>query len=69
MRAVLYKNSGFDKPRTYVNYGQGDESVEEVYGHEKWRLDRLKVLKAKYDPFNVFTVYQPLPTEKIRSRA
>ncbi|CEN60636.1 hypothetical protein ASPCAL03072 [Aspergillus calidoustus] len=34
----------------YVNYAAGDESPESVYGHEPWRMQRLRALKAKYDP-------------------
>ncbi|KAL9004071.1 MAG: hypothetical protein Q9188_003106, partial [Gyalolechia gomerana] len=38
----------------YVNYANGFEPVEQMYGHEAWRLERLRGLKAKYDPYNRF---------------
>lgn len=44
----------------YVNYANGYESVEQIYGHEAWRLDRLRGLKAKYDPENRFRFYNPI---------
>ena len=47
----------------YVNYANGFEPVEQWYGHEAWRLDRLRGLKAKYDPFNRFRYYNPIIQE------
>ncbi|KAJ4305632.1 hypothetical protein N0V90_001163 [Kalmusia sp. IMI 367209] len=44
----------------YVNYANGKESLEERYGHEKWRIDRLKGLKKKYDPSNQFRYFNPI---------
>ncbi|KAJ7162313.1 FAD binding domain-containing protein [Mycena filopes] len=44
----------------YVNYAHGDEGVEGWYGHEKWRVDRLRALKRKYDPENRFKFYAPI---------
>lgn len=44
----------------YVNYARGDEPIEEVFGHEAWRLKRLRQLKAKYDPQNRFRFYNPI---------
>jgi len=46
----------------YVNYLSDDASAEEVkgaYGGEKYR--RLRTLKAKYDPQNVFRYNQNIP--------
>jgi hypothetical protein len=48
------------KPLTYVNYAFGDESVESMYGHDAWRLERLRGLKQKYDPANAFRYYNPI---------
>ncbi|KAK5994064.1 FAD-linked oxidoreductase virI [Cladobotryum mycophilum] len=44
----------------YVNYANGFEPLEQMYGHEQWRLDRLRSLKAKYDPQNRFRYYNPI---------
>jgi hypothetical protein len=58
--------TGNAKPQTYVNYASGRcyESLESVYGYEPWRLDRLRELKAKYDPHNNFRYYEPIITNK-----
>ncbi|KAI2602122.1 FAD binding domain-containing protein [Hypoxylon sp. NC1633] len=45
---------------TYVNYAFGDEPLEQMYGHEPWRLRRLRAAKAKYDPHNAFGFYNPI---------
>lgn len=42
---------------TYVNYAFGDESLESMYGYEPWRLERLRALKAAYDPLGKFNFY------------
>jgi hypothetical protein len=39
---------------TYVNYANGQETLEALYGYEPWRLEKLRGLKAKYDPYNKF---------------
>ncbi|KAH7625607.1 hypothetical protein B0T09DRAFT_413072 [Sordaria sp. MPI-SDFR-AT-0083] len=44
----------------YVNYANGMETVPDWYGHESWRIERLKSLKAKYDPHNRFRYYNPI---------
>ncbi|KAL8630706.1 hypothetical protein Q9189_003547 [Teloschistes chrysophthalmus] len=43
----------------YVNYANGDEPIEALYGYEGWRLDRLRALKKKYDPSNKFRFFNP----------
>ncbi|KAI1125559.1 hypothetical protein F5Y10DRAFT_227607 [Nemania abortiva] len=48
------------RPTTYVNFAAGDESVESIYGYEPWRLQKLRGLKAKYDPNNRFRWYNPI---------
>lgn len=47
-------------PDAYVNYANGLEPLEQRYGHEPWRLQRLRGLKAKYDPNNRFRFYNPI---------
>ncbi|KAI1377706.1 FAD binding domain-containing protein [Hypoxylon crocopeplum] len=51
------------RPTTYLNYAIGDESLEALYGYEPWRLERLRGLKAKYDPHNRFRFYNPIVKE------
>lgn len=50
-------------PNAYVNYASGLEPVEQWYGHEPWRLERLRDLKAQYDPNNRFRFYNPIVQE------
>ena len=44
----------------YVNYAHGDETEEDWYGHESWRIQRLTRLKNKYDPNNRLGYYAPI---------
>lgn len=44
----------------YVNYARGDESMEEMYGREPWRLEKLRRLKKEYDPFGRFNFFAPI---------
>ncbi|KAI0503112.1 FAD-binding domain-containing protein [Xylaria bambusicola] len=46
--------------RAYVNYAHGDEDLREVYGWEDWRLQKLRELKAKWDPENKMRYYVPI---------
>lgn len=48
------------KPTAYVNYAAGNEGLEAMYGHEPWRLERLRDLKSQYDPLNRFAYYNPI---------
>ncbi|KAF2756099.1 FAD-binding domain-containing protein [Pseudovirgaria hyperparasitica] len=48
------------KPGSYVNYANGEQSVEEMYGHEPWRLEKLRDLKQRYDPERRFRFYAPI---------
>jgi len=44
----------------YVNYATGDEPLEELYGYDKERLNRLRELKMKWDPEKRFSHYHPI---------
>ncbi|KNG50758.1 fad-dependent oxygenase [Stemphylium lycopersici] len=44
----------------YVNYARGDETTEELYGYEPWRLERLRALKSEYDPQGKFNFFAPI---------
>ncbi|KAF4988025.1 hypothetical protein FGRMN_10019 [Fusarium graminum] len=48
------------KPDAYVNYANGYEGPEQWYGYEPWRLEKLRRLKAKYDPKNRFRFFNPI---------
>jgi hypothetical protein len=58
------ETSGYGRLQQYVSYGNGASTMkdpsEALYGYEPWRLDKLRNLKLKYDPNNVFRWYQPL---------
>lgn len=53
------------RPTTYVNYAAGHESLESMYGYEPWRLERLRHLKAYYDPKNKFAYYNPIVRDSL----
>ncbi|KAL4928009.1 FAD-binding oxidoreductase [Aspergillus undulatus] len=46
-------------PSAYVNYAMGYEGVQEWYGGP-WRVEKLRAIKAQYDPDNRFRFYNPL---------
>lgn len=56
--------SGYGRLQQYVNYGNTTSTMQDppeaLYGYEPWRLQKLRALKHKYDPENVFRWYQPL---------
>lgn len=51
---------GTQPKRSYVNYAQGNETVQEIYGYEQWRINKLKGLKQKYDPRGQFNFFAPI---------
>ncbi|KAI0165178.1 hypothetical protein GGR52DRAFT_97996 [Hypoxylon sp. FL1284] len=58
-----YLLDGSDEPtrlRAYVNYANGDESLQAVYGWEDWRLEKLRKLKFQWDPKNTMRYYVPI---------
>jgi hypothetical protein len=48
-----------DHLRAYVNYANGDEPLQAVYGWEDWRLKKLRELKKQWDPKNEMKYYVP----------
>ncbi|ROW13666.1 hypothetical protein VPNG_04638 [Cytospora leucostoma] len=61
LRANLCEAGGYGDVSVYVSYSQGDETLEQIYGHRK--LPRLAALKKTWDPNNVFGFNFTLPTE------
>lgn len=60
MRKLVLEGTGNTEMHSYVNYAYGSESLEAMYGHESWRLERLRRLKAEYDPEGRFSFYAPI---------
>ncbi|KAK6073257.1 FAD-dependent oxygenase [Seiridium cupressi] len=60
LRQALHAADRSTELHAYVNYAHGDETLQEVYGFEAWRLARLQTLKEKYDPMNRFGFYTPI---------
>ncbi|KAF1937819.1 FAD-dependent oxygenase [Clathrospora elynae] len=57
---VLLEGSRTPNLDAYVNYVSKGESVQDIYGHEPWRLEKLRGLKRKYDPANTFRYFAPI---------
>ncbi|KAK3313658.1 hypothetical protein B0H66DRAFT_577592 [Apodospora peruviana] len=51
---------GSNQRRSYVNYAQGNETTEAIYGYEPWRLQKLRTLKRQYDPEGRLSFYAPI---------
>lgn len=45
---------------SYVNYAIGGEELAQVYGRNPERIQRLRTIKAKFDPYNRFGFYASL---------
>lgn len=59
IRTALLSSSD-DQLEAYVNYAAGEETMEEIYGREPWRLEKLRRLKKEYDPHGRFNFYAPI---------
>lgn len=49
--------SKVSKPHTYVNYSPWSSPLQEVFGRDPGRVERLKALKKQWDPKNKFGYY------------
>ncbi|KAL8768213.1 MAG: hypothetical protein Q9209_005522 [Squamulea sp. 1 TL-2023] len=55
IRDLFHAGDGPGGPlNTYVNYAYGDETLEQMYGYEEWRIQKLRALKKKWDPYGRF---------------
>ncbi len=59
-RALLNDGEPQRPLNAYVNYAYGDETLEQLYGYEPWRLQKLRALKKQYDPKNRYQFYNPI---------
>jgi hypothetical protein len=60
IREIFLSGSATSKLSTYVNYAVGSESIHELYGHEAWRVEKLRAVKSVYDPYGTFNFYAPI---------
>ncbi|KAL8853239.1 MAG: hypothetical protein Q9221_001973 [Calogaya cf. arnoldii] len=60
MRKVLLEGSGSEKLDAYVNYVSEIESLQDMYGHEPWRVEKLQRLKRELDPKKKFNYFAPI---------
>jgi hypothetical protein len=60
IRSTLHKASKGSNMRAYVNYAVGEESLQNIYGSDSWRIKKLKELKRSYDPQDRFRWYAPI---------
>ncbi|TVY40369.1 FAD-linked oxidoreductase [Lachnellula occidentalis] len=58
---LFNQGSGGLAPSTYVNYAAGNEPIEQMYGGS---LQKLRSLKARYDPLGKFNYYNPITPAK-----
>ncbi|KAF2173156.1 hypothetical protein M409DRAFT_62748 [Zasmidium cellare ATCC 36951] len=63
IQEALVRGSEDGKLHSYVNYAAGNEAREALYGYEPWRLEKLRGLKRRYDPYGRFNFYLPVEGE------
>ena len=60
VRNTFYAASDNWQLHTYINYAHGDETKQQLYGYDPWRLPKLQQLKQTYDPRNRFRWFAPV---------
>ncbi|KAL8688133.1 MAG: hypothetical protein Q9218_005877 [Villophora microphyllina] len=60
-RAIALAGDGPGRQlNAYVNYAYGDETVEQIYGYDQAKLQKLRALKQQYDPLGKFNFFHPI---------
>ncbi|KAL1980340.1 hypothetical protein VTN96DRAFT_4243 [Rasamsonia emersonii] len=57
VRDLIRSSDGLAANSSYINFAHGDDPLQNVYGDS---LEKLRALKAKYDPLNRFGYWFPL---------
>lgn len=60
LRSIAVSGREDGKLYAYVNYANGFETLEELYGHDAWRLEKLRNTKKVYDPDSRLNFYAPI---------
>lgn len=60
LRKIAVSGRQDGKLYAYVNYANGYETLEELYGHDAWRLEKLRHLKQVYDVDSRLNFYAPI---------
>lgn len=60
LRSIAVGGREDGKLYAYVNYANGFETLEELYGHDAWRLEKLRNTKKVYDPDSRLNFYAPI---------
>ncbi|KAH8750850.1 FAD binding domain protein [Diaporthe sp. PMI_573] len=60
LRSIAVGGREDGKLYAYVNYANGYETLEELYGHDPWRLEKLRSTKKAYDPDSRLRFYAPI---------
>jgi hypothetical protein len=59
IRDILFEGSGMGRLAASVNYANGDETADELYG-DSGRVAKLRKLKTVYDPESHFRFFNPI---------
>lgn len=60
VRSLLYNGTGESDLNVYVGYANGDETVQQLFGSDHAKIQKLVDLKQHYDPEERFRFYAPL---------
>lgn len=60
LRSIAVSGRQDGKLYAYVNYANGYETLQELYGHDAWRLEKLRNLKQAYDADSRLNFYAPI---------